>query len=463
MASLDKDIIIVGGGIGGSVLSSRLAQCHPELQILLVEAGKDVSQHPLTSAPLDAFAGHFSELDWAYSTVPQTHLGNRRAYAAAGKALSGGSATNYGTWTRGNAADFDQWASLVEDPAWSYQGWLEYFKRTENYHEGNGKDFMDQHGFAGPITAESISSSSTCRKYPLREPLKAAWSSIGVKESPDGNNGQPMGRAELVENFNDGKRQLASEAYGLSTLKNIEILTDTLVKGVIVEQRNGKKVAVGIETTNGTQYRASKEVVVSAGAYRTPQVLQLSGIGPANILEEHKIPVVIDAPEVGRNFHDHLAVCQWWKLRKTGLAIGTSDWTDPAFYKGLPGDWVVTQKVPRGMLKAAIGADGEKVEGHYLLGSDVAHTETLVVYAPAGAQLANVEVPMDGTHIASCVLVMTPTSRGSVLIAGPDPTAMPLIDPNYGASNVDRMAMREGMRSAMEVLSTPKHAGICRV
>jgi choline dehydrogenase-like flavoprotein len=448
-AAMIWDIIVAGGGIAGSVLSTRLAQRNPSMNILVIEAGKNVSQHPLTSAPLDAFALHYSELDWAYSTVPQVHVNNRNMYAAAGKALSGGSATNYGTWTRGNKADFDYWATLVGDSAYGYDGWLQYFKKTENYYEGTD---AAQHGYTGPITAESVTSSDPKRKYPLREPLQTAWGQVGVKAIPDANDGTPIGRAELVEDFKNGKRQLASEAYGLGGYKNVQILTDTLVKRVLFETKNGKKTAVGIEIANGTQYKASKEVVLSAGAYRTPQILQLSGIGPSPLLNKFKIPVVFDAPEVGKNFHDHFSACQWWKTRKPGLALGGSGWTDPAFYKGLPCDWVITQQTPAEKLKAAIKADGGKVEGNHILGSNVAHTETLVVYAPAAAQLVGVDVPMDGTYIASCVLNMNPTSRGSIQIASADIATPPLIDPNYQATNVDRTIMREGMRSVMEVI-----------
>ncbi|KAF1977946.1 alcohol oxidase [Bimuria novae-zelandiae CBS 107.79] len=443
------DFIIAGGGIAGSVLSTRLAQSNPSLNILLVEAGKNVSHHPLTSAPLDAFSEHFSELDWAYSTVPQVHVNNRNMYAAAGKALSGGSATNYGTWTRGNKADFNYWASLVGDSSYGYDGWLPYFKKTEDYYEGTDKS---QHGYGGPITVESVTSSDPNRKYPLRAPLQAAWTEIGVSAISDANDGTPIGRAELAEDFKNGKRQLASEAYGLGAFKNVQILTDTLVKRVLFETKNGKKTAVGIEIANGTQYKASKEVILSTGAYRTPQVLQLSGVGPSALLKKHSIPVVLDAPEVGKNFHDHFSACQWWKTRSPGLALGGTTWTDPAFYKGLPCDWVITQQTPADKLKAAILADGDKVAGNHLLASDVAHTETLVVYAPAAAQLVNVDVPVDGTFIASCVLNMNPTSRGSIQIAGPDIATPPLIDPNYQATNVDRTIMRESMRSVMQVL-----------
>ena len=443
------DFIIAGGGIAGSVLSTRLAQSNPSLNILLIEAGKNVSQHPLTSAPLDAFSEHYSELDWAYSTVPQVHVNNRNMYAAAGKALSGGSATNYGTWTRGNKADFNYWSQLVGDSSYNYDGWLQYFKKTESYYENTD---VKQHGYNGPITAESVSSSDPNRKYPLREPLQTAWTEIGVKGVPDANDGTPIGRAELVEDFKNGRRQLASEAYGLGAYKNVQIVTDTLVKRVLFETKNGKKTAVGVEVANGTQYKASKEVIISTGAYRTPQVLQLSGVGPSALLKKFNIPVVLDAPEVGNNFHDHFSACQWWKTRKPGLALGGPEWTDPAYYKGLPCDWVITQQTPAEKLKAAIKADGGKVEGNHWLASDVAHTETLVVYAPAAAQLVGVDVPADGTFIASCVLNMNPTSRGSIKITSADPSTPPAIDPNYQATNVDRTIMREGMRSVMEVI-----------
>lgn len=224
------------------------------------------------------------------------------------------------------------------------------------------------------------------------------------------------------------------------------------MKRVLIETKNGKKNAVGIEIANGTQYKASKEVVISTGAYRIPQVLQLSGVGPSALLKKHNISVVVDAPEVEKKFHDHFSACQWWKVRKSGLALGGSEWTDAAYYKGLPADWIITQQTPAEKLGAAIKADGGSTTNSHLLGSDVAHTETLVVYAPAAAALVNVDVPLDGTYIASCVLNMNPTSRGSINIAGPDPATVPLIDPNYQATNFDRTIMREGMRSVMQVL-----------
>ncbi|KAF2249242.1 GMC oxidoreductase [Trematosphaeria pertusa] len=452
-----KDIIIIGGGLAGCVLASRLHEKHPTLRILLIEAGKDVADHPLTTTPLACFSCHYSELDWAYSTVAQPHLGNRACYAAAGKALSGGSATNYGTWTRGNAADYDLWATVVGDSRWNYEGWLPYFRKTETYHGQLGSADMSKHGHDGPVHNYSISASSASRKYPLRERVRDAWARVGVQEIADGNAGSPLGLAELVENWHAGRRQLASQIYPLT---GIEVLTETLVTRVLVQERDGEPVATGVELANGTTITASKEVIVSAGAYRTPQVLMLSGIGPAQELEKHGIPVVSSSPAVGRNFHDHLAVCQWWKLRdpERDPSIGSPQWQDAGLFAGLPCDWVATQQTPLEKLQHALEKDGEEsLNDHPLLSPRAAHIESLIVYAPAGAQIAGVAVPMDGSHIASAVLLMTPTSRGSITLADTDPATPPVIDANYYATAADRTMLREGIRTVVKVLrDTPE-------
>ncbi len=455
--STSKDIIIVGGGIAGCVLAARLYEKDKTLRILVIEAGKDVAGHPLTSSPLACFSCHYSELDWAYSTVPQVHLGNRICYAAARKALSGGSATNYGTWTRGSAADYNLWAKLVDDPQWSYESLLPYFRRTETFHGGQSEPDTTVHGFNGAVHNYTVSASSASRKYLLRDQLRAAWAQAGVREIKDGNAGSPLGLSELVENWHQSQRQLSSQIYPLG---GVEVMTEELVKRVVLEERDGKLIATSVELANGAFIFASKEIIISAGAYRTPQVLMLSGIGPREELEKHGIPLLVPSP-VGQNFNDHLAVCQWWKLRDPEIhpSIGSPKWQDPGMFAGLPCDWVVTQQTSLEKVKEALEKDagGREVIDHPLLSTDIAHSETLIVYAPAGAQIAGVEVPMNGTYIASAVLVMTPTSRGSITLADTNPATSPIIDPNYYATELDRTIMREGLRSAMKVLQdTPE-------
>ncbi|KAJ5935934.1 glucose dehydrogenase [Penicillium verhagenii] len=453
------DYIIVGGGLAGSALAGRLAEYHPSRSILILEAGSNVVGHPLTSSPLACFGAHLSPLDWAYTTVPQTHLNGRQCYAAAGKALGGGTATNYGTWTRGNAADYDLWAELVNDEAWSYKSLLPYFKRTETHWDANADASV--HGRSGPVHNATVASSSADRIYPLKDTLRDAWARLGVETIADANDGSPLGLGELTENWKDGQRQLASEAYGITSKANITIKTETHVKRILLsEGSGGKKVATGVETLDGIVFHASREVVISAGAYRTPQLLMLSGIGPHDQLSKHKIPVQVEAPEVGRNFHDHFSFNQWWKLRspEKGLSIGTPLWNSPAYGLGLPCSWVATVQTPLKDLDRALRADGtQNVPSHPYLGPRFAHVETLVVYAPAGAAVAGVDVPMDGTHIASAVLGIVPTSRGSITLASADPSAAPLIDPNYYATEVDRAALRAGVRQVTELLTgTPE-------
>ena len=190
------------------------------------------------------------------------------------------------------------------------------------------------------------------------------------------------------------------------------------------------------------------------GVYHTPLVLIFSGIGPSVDLKQHNIPVILDAPEVGKNVHDRLTVRQWWKLRhpEIGQSVGTPLWAGLSFFLGLPCDWVVAEKVPSDQIKRGLEADGETItDKHALLVSNSCHTETLIVYAPAGADVAGEDIPTDGTHIASAVLGMPPTLRGSIKLASVDPHASPIIDPNYYATEVDRVTMRAGMKQVLKI------------
>jgi choline dehydrogenase-like flavoprotein len=444
------DYIIVGGGIAGCVLASRLKQGNPSLSVVLIEAGKEAAGHPLTTAPLACFAAHYSDLDYAYKTVPQAHLGGRQCYAAAAKALSGGSAINYGTWTRGPAADFDRWAEEVNDLGWSYEGLLPYFKKAEHCTHDTSVD-QDQHGSSGPVHVVSVSKSDINRVYPLRGPLESAWAEVGVHRVLDGNGGAPLGMTELVESWRDGQRQCASQSYNLS---GVLILCSTMVRRVVIEDVLGAKTASAVELVDGQMLHASKEVILSCGTYRTPQLLMLSGIGEEKELANQGIPLMVRCPEVGQNFHDHLAVCIWWKLKhpERGLALGTSVWKDAAYSKGLPSDWLTFQHVPAEILHKALEVDGDDEKHRSLLEPRRCHLETLIAYAPAGAQVAGVDIPLDGTHITTAVLSMTPTSCGRITIASNDPQTPPVIDPNYYASECDRQSLRYGIRQVFRLL-----------
>jgi choline dehydrogenase-like flavoprotein len=146
--------IIAGGGLAGSTLASLLSTTHPSAKILVIEAGPDVSKHPLTSSPLTCFGAHNSPLDWAYTTVPQAHLNNRECYNAAAKALGGASAINYGTWTRGDAADYDRWAEVVGDEGWSMRGFCRIFERLRRVLMRGGMTAGMRMGSTGRFTMD---------------------------------------------------------------------------------------------------------------------------------------------------------------------------------------------------------------------------------------------------------------------------------------------------------------------
>ncbi|KAL9024127.1 MAG: hypothetical protein Q9196_006741 [Gyalolechia fulgens] len=464
MASV-YDFIIVGGGIAGCTLASQLHKHLPQQSIALIEAGLDVNSHPRATDIPNAAPLVGSESDWKYSTSPQRHLNGRVCPNNAGKALGGGSVINAcealvtfrscdrwlilylrGGWIRGDASDYDLWASLVKDPRWSYHGFLPYFRRVENYHTREVDHA--EHGFEGPVRTQSVS--STHRDYPLRDPLKAAWASAGVVYTADANSGHPQGLGELVENRADGARQPTSSIYSLA---GVEVMLDTLVHRVLLEKRGDAQRASGVQLSNGEVIKANREVILSAGAFRTPQTLLLSGIGPTDELTAHGITAVIDAPYVGKNLIDHFLLAQWWKLRhpQAGLALGSPGFMKPAYAKGTPLDWVVTQSVPQEGLKGALANDGDTVEeSHPLLTPTRSFVESLVGYA--GTNESSPTIPMDGGHITSTVIGLLPTSRGSVTLASADPNASPCIDPNYNATEVDRYVMRSGLRQMMQVL-----------
>ncbi|KAL3482516.1 alcohol oxidase [Aspergillus californicus] len=459
------DYIIIGGGLTGCALAGRLSQKNESLRILLIEAGSNVVGHPLTSNPLACFIAHHSPLDWDYTTTPQTHLNGRECYNGAGKALGGGTAINYGTWTRGNAADYDLWAKMVGDSGWSYAGLLPYFIRSETHYDPNVDPAV--HGTSGPIFNTTVPASSPERVYPLKKLVRLAWERLGVDYNPDANAGNPLGLADFGESWRDGQRQLASEAYGLSKRAGVSILTDTLVAKVILTEKDGEQVATGVTVVTGHEYHAAKEVIISAGAYRTPQILMLSGIGPTEELAKHNIPQLVDAPDVGRNLHDHFALPQWWKLRhpEQGLASGSPLWTNPSYAMGVPYDWNVTLQTPHDDLKRAFQVDDKQAGAgpaapkvsHPYLNSNFTHSEIIVLYAPISAAMTGFETPMDGTHISTLVILMTPTARGQINLTNKNPTSAPRINPNYYSTEVDRTIIRHGIRKAATLLlDTPE-------
>jgi choline dehydrogenase-like flavoprotein len=362
-----------------------------------------------------------------------------------------------GGWMRGSKADFEEWASLANDSRWSYEGLLCYFKSTESF--WNDGTNPSQHGYDGPLKVEVPS--TTGRVYPLRDAVFNSYEAVGIEALPglDANTGDNLGFGEIAENRRNGKRQIASEYYPLD---GITVLTESLVGKILLENvetpdegSSGNKVtATGVRLVNGTEFRG-KEIIVSAGSYRTPQLLMLSGIGPAEVLSEYDIEQKLDAPEVGQGLADHLFFTTEWKLAPE-YRMDTVDSGNPLFAEaqyglGQPNNFVASYGVSDipGLTQAISSDEGQTPEPdtHWLLKETRTFFEAFVLYANLDPTL-----PSNNSYLTVANVGLLPTSRGSVSINSTDPTVPPVINPNFFASEVDRFVWRDGLRKMIKMM-----------
>ncbi|KAL4731918.1 hypothetical protein ACLX1H_000914 [Fusarium chlamydosporum] len=444
------DYIIVGGGLAGCVLASRIREYDEIATVLLIEAGKDTRERPEVRDMQVLNLG--GELDWKYESEPVATLGGRRITLNAGKGLGGGSTINSGGWTRGASADYDEWASLVGDNRYSYQGQLPWFKKSEHWFDDSNPN---QHGQDGPmrITCAKVSN----RNFPLAEQADAGWKDLGVSTLPDGdqNTGNNLGRAYICEARAYGKREWSAEQY---SLEGVDIRLETAVHRVIVQKSDGKFKATGVELADGSII-AGNNVILSAGAYRSPQILQLSGIGPSAHLREVGVETLIDLPEVGENLSDHMIFFQHWRLRdpSAGYTLGSANplFQQPQYAQGTPLDWVVNTSVASDGLARAIEIDeGVRPDEskHPLLAKQRTFVENIVMFA----KVPFPGVPIDTDHITSALITFLPTSRGSVTLKSGDPNEHPKVNLNYLATEVDRHVFREGLRQLIKFMLESK-------
>ena len=447
MPDSTADYIIVGGGLTGCAIAARLHQSDSSLDVLVLEAGTDASDNPQTKDPAGAFALAGSELDYNYTTTPQPNTNDRTHNITAGKVLGGSSILNYGVWARGDALDYDQWATIVGDERWSYKGFLPFLKKAERHF--NARNNSEYRGSDGPIRVISVAESIPKNEYGLREPLRAAWEELGLRTNPDGDCGALAGICELLESWTDGKRQASCTAYGLRA-SNV-VLGAQAHKVVFTRDNEDCYNATGVLLTDGRQFKARREIILSAGTIGTPQILMLSGIGPGPLLSQYNIPVLFDNPEVGKNYFNHFALYQVWRLRnpEKGLSMGSPNCDDQIFNKGLPCDWAVNEGTPPNLLQPALNADVKsgKETDQSLLHPKRCLTETMVMYSPMGAP-----VPADGTFVTTSVMLLLPTSRGSLHIVSASPLDAPAIDPNFYDTETDRTALIHGVRRVMKAL-----------
>jgi choline dehydrogenase len=292
------DYIVIGAGSAGCVVANRLTENH-DITVLLLEAGNPDSK-PEIQIPAKCLSLIGSEVDWGYFSEPEPYLNDRKMLCSRGKVLGGSSSINFMMYVRGNPHDYDYWRSLG-NLGWGYQDVLPYFKKSEHQQRG-ASEF---HGVDGELSVTDLMTPAAVSKR-----FVDACVSMGYSYNPDFNGIQQEGAGPYQLTVKDGKRHSAAAAFLLPILDrpNLTVTTGALVKRLLLEGTR----AVGVEYLHeGTlhQVRVNQEVILSAGAFDSPKLLMLSGVGDAKHLQAMGISVAVDLPGVGQNLQDHLLAC----------------------------------------------------------------------------------------------------------------------------------------------------------
>jgi choline dehydrogenase len=429
------DYVIAGAGTAGCVLANRLS-ADAGVSVALIEAGPPDSDPAIRVPAMVAKAIGNPHQSWGYQTVPQRHADNRVLPVPRGRVLGGCTSINGMVYFRGHPREYDEWRLR----GWSYGDLLPYFLRLENYEAAH----TPQRTRGGPVNVIDIPNPN-----PLIRRFLAAADSLGLPRCADFNGADPEGFGPRQAAIRDGRRESGVTAYLNPARRrpNLRIVTGALATRVLFDRR--RATGVEIERSGARSVvRARREVIVSCGAYGSPQLLQLSGVGDAAALQSLGIAPIHDLPAVGRNLHDHPAA---------SIAVRTANTES----YGL--SW---RTVPRAVLLAAqylllrsgpLASNVFEANGFMRSRPDVDRPDLQIIFIPAHRNASGHWLPR-GHGYGIIFVNVRPASRGSVTLASNDPHDKPLIDPNFLATPGDMDVLVRGFEVARSILSAPSFA-----
>lgn len=422
------DFIVIGGGSSGCVVAARLSE-NKNIRVLLLEAGKKDTNWKL-KVPAAFFKTFKTSLDWDYETIAQPFLNNRKLYVPRGKVLGGSGSINAMIYIRGHKEDYNEWAA-EGNTNWSYEKVLPFFKKAENNKDLNGENI----GKNGPLQVCNLSDPNELTyKY-----LEAAQAN-GLKNVDNFNTGCEQECSGIFQCTQlNGVRSSPSKAYlqPIKNRENLTILTGAKVLKILIE--NKKAVGVKVALKNGIQeFFAEKEIVLSAGAFNSPQILMLSGIGGGNTLKNLGIECIHDLPAVGQHLQDHPVVPLIYRCNKNitlDTAENLSNFLKYIFYR-------------KGALTSILAEGG----GYWRTDKNLAAPDIQYHFGPVFFVNHGFTRP-PGNGFSLGTILVKPKSRGNVALKSSDPDEKPLINPNIFADETDLEKLTAGFSLSQKIMN----------